>query len=199
MSKADQELRAPDIVNLPMRRNDKEIINRRITNEILDDCTIGYLGTVGPDGFPVVKPVNFVQIDNSIYFHTAKEGEKIEHVKYDNRVCFTVAQPLAYVKAGRKACKAAYLYRSVIIKGRAYLIDNADEKLAALDALMAKHQPGGTFDPIDAEHLNKTGIVRIDIESITGKEDLGKGAIREKILKALEDDATFPIILDDAK
>ena len=180
-----------------MRRNDKEIKDRKIINKILDSCSIGYLGTVAPDGTPMVKPVNFVRVDNAIYFHTAKEGEKIEHVRRDNRVCFTVAQPMAYVKAGRKACKAGYLYRSAIVKGRAYLIDDNVEKLTALNALMAKHQPDSKSDPIDPAQLAKTGIVRIDIESITGKEDLGKGALREKVLKSLEDGAALPLVLDD--
>ncbi len=180
-----------------MRRNDKEIKDRKVINKILDSCTIGYLGTVGLDGSPMVKPVNFVRVDNAIYFHTAKEGEKIEHIRRDDRVCFTVAQRLAYVEAGRKACKAGYLYRSVIVKGLAYLIDNNGEKLTALNALMAKHQPDDTFDPIDSAQLEKTGVVRINIESITGKEDLGKGPLREKVLKALEDGAGLPLVLDE--
>ena len=39
----------------------------------------------------------------------------------------------------------------------------------------------------------------IDIERMTGKEDLGKGQIREAVLKALHDKAHLPIIIDRIK
>ena len=45
---------------------------------------------VGRDGHPMVKPLDFAYHDGNIYFYSAKEGEKIEDVKRDNRVCFEV-------------------------------------------------------------------------------------------------------------
>jgi hypothetical protein len=60
---------------------------------------------------------------------------------------------------------------------------------------MDKYQPEGGY----GEYLNKklamTGIVRIDVVEITGKEDLGKGAHRDRALEALEQGLALPIIL----
>ena len=79
------------------------------------------------------------------------------------------------------------------------MIDDIDEKQMAFSALMKKHQPDGHFDPIDSVAVEKTGIVRIEIDSATGKEDLGRGKIRELVLKALSDGTSLPLILDDIK
>ena len=103
-----------------MRKWEKEITDKAVIVDLLHTCHVGRLGTVGRDGYPMAKPVNFAYHDGKIYFHTAKEGEKIDDIKRDNRVCFEVDLPIAYMKGTpENPCKAKYLYRSVIIKGRA--------------------------------------------------------------------------------
>ncbi len=180
-----------------MRRWKKEIKDRTVIVELLNTCHVGRLGTIGKDGYPMVKPLNFAYHDGKIYFHTAKEGEKIEDIKRDNRVCFEVDLPIAYVK-GTMAdpCKAEYLYRSVIIKGKAYIVENKDEQIFALRCLMKKYQPEGGYGDFLEEKLQITGIVRIDIEEMVGKEDLGKEKLKEAALKALADKVHLPIVLE---
>ena len=144
----------------------------------------------------MVKPLNFAYHDGKIYFHTAKEGEKIEDIKRDNRVCFEAHLPIAYLKAKNQPCEAEYFFRSVIIKGRAYIIEDGDEKLFGLKCLMQKYQPEGGYGDFLEEKLKITGIVRIDIEEMVGKEDLGKDEQKEAVLKAMEDRVTLPIALE---
>ena len=134
----------------------------------------------------MIKPLNFAYRDGKVYFHTAREGEKIDDIKRDNRVCFEVDLPIAYVEGDENPCKASYLYRSVIIKGRAVIVEDKAEKIQALGYLMEKYQPEGGYDSFPEEKLKITGIVRIDIEEMTGKEDLGKGETREAVLRVLE-------------
>jgi nitroimidazol reductase NimA-like FMN-containing flavoprotein (pyridoxamine 5'-phosphate oxidase superfamily) len=157
-----------------MRKANKEIKDVSVIIQLLQNCHVGRLGTNGNDGYPVVKPLNFVYHDGKIYFHTALSGEKIEGLKRDNRVCFEVDLPIAYVKAKNQPCEAAYLYRSVIIRGRASFVEDVEEKLFALTCLMKKYQPGGGFGDFPEEKLARTGVVRIDIGEMKGKEDLGK-------------------------
>jgi len=156
-----------------VRRSKKEIKNKSIILKLLHTCHVGRLGTVGRDGYPMVKPLNFVYDEGRIYFHTALEGEKIDDIKRDNRVCFETDLPLTYVRAKNQPCEAEYLYRSIIIKGRAHIIEDRAEKLFALKRLMEKYQPEGDYGEIPEEKLRITGVVRIDIEEMTGKEDLG--------------------------
>jgi len=179
-----------------MRRNEKEIKDKTVIIELLNTCHIGRLGTIGKDGYPMVKPLNFVYHDGKIYFHTAKEGEKIEDIKRDDKVCFEVDLPIAYIKAKNNPCQADYLFRSIIIKGKAKIIEEGEEKLFALRCLMEKHQPGGGYGDYTEDKIKKVGIVRIDIEEMTGKEDLMDGGIKEIVLKALKEKVPLPITIE---
>ena len=191
-----------------MRRWGKEIKDKSVIIDVLNRCHVGRLGTIGKDKYPMVKPLNFAYNPPSppfskggqrgfgkIYFHTAKEGEKIEDIKRDNHVCFEVDLPIAYVKGNENPCRAEYLYRSVIIKGRAYIVEDREEKLFGLRCLMHKYQPEGDYGDFPEEKLQITGIVRIDIEEMVGKEDLGKDEQKDAVLKALEDKVQLPVVL----
>ena len=57
-----------------MRRNKKEIKDPEIINELLETPQVGRLGTLDSDGYPMIKPLNFVYADGKIYFHTALSG-----------------------------------------------------------------------------------------------------------------------------
>ena len=155
-----------------MRRNKKEIKDPKIINGLLETAQVGRLGTIDCDGYPMIKPLNFVYADGKIYFHTALSGEKIEDIKRNNRVVFELDQPIAYVKGDHNPCTAKYLYRSVIIKGRATLVEDRMDKMFVLKRLMEKYQPEGGYGDFPAEKLAITGIVRIDIDEMTGKQDI---------------------------
>ena len=178
-----------------MRRANKEIRDKNVIVGLLNTCHVGRLGTTGKDGYPMVKPLNFAYHDRAIYFHTAREGEKIEDINRDNRVCFEVDLPIALVTSKGSPCRAEYLFRSLIIKGRAHLVQDSAERRQGLQLLMEKYQPEGCYGDFPEEKLAVTGVVRIDIEEMTGKEDLGKEALNDAALKALADKVPLPITL----
>ncbi len=178
-----------------MRKANKEIKDRTVITGLLGTCPVGRLGTVGTDGYPMVKPLNFAYADNRIYFHTALEGEKVDDILRDSRVCFEVDQPIALVKGDENPCRAEYLYRSVIIRGTAMLVTDRDEQIYGLTLLMQKYQPEGGYGAFSEEKLRITGVVRIDIEELVGKEDLGKDDIRQKVLDALAGGDPLPIVV----
>lgn len=155
-----------------MRREKKKIKDRAILDEILGMCPVGRLGTIGKDGYPRIKPLNFVYLDGTIYFHSAKDGEKIDDISRDSRVVFEVDEPIGYVKSDINPCSAKYLYRCILIKGRAAIVRDEKEKLFALKSLMKKYQPEGDYGEFLPEKIAITTIVRIDIEEMTGKEDI---------------------------
>ncbi len=157
-----------------MRKAKKEIKDRAQIDEILANAHVGRLGTMGKDGYPIIKPLNFVRTGGHIYFHSATEGEKIEDILRDNRVCFEVDVPFRYIKAKGDPCRAFYHYRSVILKGRAKIIEDTKEKRMALKALMGKYQPEGGYDGFPEEKVAITAVIRIDIETMTGKEDVAE-------------------------
>ena len=180
-----------------MRKHNKRITDADIIIDLLKTCHVGRLGTTGSDGWPMVKPLNFVYHGGRIYFHCALQGEKLEDIRNDNRVCFEVDLPVAYVRGTMEnPCRAEYLYRSVIIRGRASVVEERQERVQALQLLMTKYQPEGGYGPLPEEKLALTCIVRLDIDDLSGKEDLGKGDMREKALCSLEGKVILPFIVD---
>ncbi len=155
-----------------MRRSKKEIKDPKNIDTLLKTAQVGRLGTINSEGYPMIKPLNFVYEVGRIYFHTALRGEKIDDIRRNSRVVFELDLPIAYVKGDNNPCSARYLYRSVIVKGRAALVENRVEKVHALKSLMEKYQPEGGYGDFPEEKLAVTGVVRIDIEEMTGKEDL---------------------------
>ncbi len=180
-----------------MRKPDKRITDSALLFALLDRSPVGRLGTISSDGWPMIKPLNFARDGWSLYFHCALEGEKLDDIRRDSRVCFEVDLPIAYVQGDTEnPCRAEYLYRSVIIRGRATKVEEQSEKVRALDCLMGKYQPGVTFSGYSDDKLRITGIVRIDIDDLSGKEELGKGELREQALQALKSGAPLPVVLE---
>lgn len=179
-----------------MKRAQCEITDRTAMDAVLQRATIGRLATIGNDGYPYVTPVNYVYLDGSIYFHCARTGEKLDNIRRDPRVCFTVDIPLAYLDLGYygdlpEPCLVHQFYHCVIIRGRAEVVERIDEKVRALNALVSAHEPSGAeFPPITAETraVALCLVVAVRIESISGKSDLAQkkdGQTRERLASYL--------------
>ncbi|MDJ0808736.1 MAG: pyridoxamine 5'-phosphate oxidase family protein [Desulfobacterales bacterium] len=172
----------------PMRRKHCEITDPAELERILAAATIGRMATVGPDGYPYITPVNFVFDRGCIYFHCALKGEKLDNIARDTRVCFEVDIPLAYIDLGLNAeggaCKLHQFYHCVVIRGEARLLPDGERKAAALNALVAKHEPGRTFTPVDAAMpaCKACAVVEIKPRRMTGKGDLAQNKSEEERL-----------------
>jgi len=182
---------------VPMRRSRKAILDPTVIESLLRTAAVGRLGTTGADGYPRIKPVNFAWSGGRVYFHSAREGEKIQDLLRDSRVCFEVDQPLAYVRARTQPCRATYLFRSVLLRGRASLVAEQAERREALDALMAKYQPGSDLSAYPPATLELTAVVRIEPEEVVGKEELGTDEQRQVILAALGSGSPLPLALSE--
>jgi uncharacterized protein len=163
-----------------MRRIQCEITEPEKIREVLTRCTVGRLATIGRDGYPYISPVNYVVYNDSVYFHCAHQGEKIDNILADNRVCFEVDIPLAYLDIAfdptRPPCQVHQFYHCVIIRGRAFIIEDHIEKVAALNALMASHEHRPDFAAITADTpaVSLCTVVAVRIETISCKSDLAQ-------------------------
>ena len=149
-----------------MRRKEKEITDKSEIESIIRKSLVCRLG-LADDGSPYIVPLCFGYKDNSLYFHSAKEGRKIEILKRNNDVCFEFDDNLE-VQAGKAACDWGMKYRSVIGYGRASFIEDPEEKRKALDVIMAQYADG------DFEYSEKLFeealVIKVDISSMTGKK-----------------------------
>lgn len=163
-----------------MRRKKEEITDGQAIAAILEEARIGRLATVGADGYPYIVPVNFVYWRQSIYFHCAREGEKLDNIRRDPRVCFEVDIPLAYLDTAydrqMPPCDVGQFYRSAIIRGRAEIIQDIEEKVDALNALMASHEGVGDFSAITpaTRAVALCEVVAVRVERLSAKANLAQ-------------------------
>ena len=156
-----------------MRHPERELKNGETIKALLEKSSVGRIATVDGRGIPVIKPVNFLYWDGKIYVHSSPKGEKIKDIRRGSPVCFEVDEPIAFVAARGSACKANYYYRSVIIKGKALLVEEPGRKQEILDRLMAKYQPEGGVQGMPGEGVRKTAVVEISVVELTAKENMG--------------------------
>ena len=181
--------------NVPARAADRELVE-----SVLAEVGHGFLAIVTADGRPSAVPLNFVWLDGRVYFHGASEGEKMEAIAREPRVSFTIVDAGAlipsYFRHPRSACPATQYYRSVMVRGRARVVTDVEEKARALQALMEKLQPEGGHEAITAEAalyrkaLRTTSVTAIEVECMSGKFKLGQNLsdrVRETVIRGLEE------------
>ena len=67
------------------------IASRTEMEEILHEETIGYLG-LSLAGKPYVVPLNYAYVEGKILFHCALTGMKLDYLRENPQVCFTVGR-----------------------------------------------------------------------------------------------------------
>ena len=149
-----------------MRRKDKEITDKSEIESVIRKSLVCRLGLTD-NGTPYIVPLCFGYKDNRLYFHSAKEGRKIEMLKRNNGVCFEFDDNLE-VQAGKAACDWGMNFRSVIGYGRASFVENPEEKRMALDVIMAQYADGA-FEYSEKD-LGRVLVIKVEIESMTGKK-----------------------------
>ena len=151
-----------------MRRKEKEITNKSKIESIIRNSLVCRLG-IADNGTPYIVPLCFGYRANCLYFHSAREGRKIEMLKRNNEVCFEFDGNLE-IQSGKAACEWGMKYRSVIGYGRASFVEDPEEKRMALDAIMAQYADGAFEYSENA--LGKVLVIKVEIESMTGKKSV---------------------------
>ncbi|MDK2829867.1 MAG: uncharacterized protein PWP67_2693 [Clostridium butyricum] len=112
-----------------MRRKDRQLDIKEVI-EILEKCNYGILSTVGENGYAYGVPISYIYKNNSIYFHCATEGQKLDNLKNNNKVSFCVVGQTCILPD-----KFSTKYESVIIFGRANEVFEDEKNMALLETL----------------------------------------------------------------
>jgi nitroimidazol reductase NimA-like FMN-containing flavoprotein (pyridoxamine 5'-phosphate oxidase superfamily) len=153
-------------MNYPMRKSNKEITEKSALETIIKESLVCRLALVDGNR-PYIVPLNFGYQDNTLYFHSAPEGKKIDIIKTNTNVCFEFEANTEIIKA-EQACGWSMNYQSVIGFGKAYLIEDAREKCTALNIIM-QHYSGSDFSFPESK-LQITAVFKVEIERMTGKQ-----------------------------
>jgi nitroimidazol reductase NimA-like FMN-containing flavoprotein (pyridoxamine 5'-phosphate oxidase superfamily) len=149
-----------------MRRREKEITEKRAIESIIMKSSVCRLG-LSEDDRPYIVPLCFGYKDNALYFHSGREGKKLEILKKNSTVCFELDTDHEIV-SNESPCRWNMRYRSVIGVGKASLLDDPEHKRKALDIIM-KHYAGPPSDYAAAK-MERMLIIKVEIESMTGKQ-----------------------------
>jgi uncharacterized protein len=149
-----------------MRRHEQEITDKAIIEDVMRRAPVCRIG-LADNNMPYIIPVCFGYQDNCIYVHSSHRGRKMEIIERNNNVCFEVEVDVETVPAAI-ACKWSVRYKSVIGFGKASIVTDAAEKSHALNVIM-EHYSGEMEHRYDAAPLQHAAIIKIHIESITGK------------------------------
>jgi hypothetical protein len=148
--------------------------DRDTVYRILDEGFLCHVGFV-VDGQPFVIPTSYGRKDASLYIHGSAASRMLRQMQKDGvPVCITVTLLDGLVLA-RSVFNHSMNYRSVVILGKATLVDDPEEKLAALRILAEQILPGRWDDarqPNDRE-LKATSVLRVNIEEFSAKVRTG--------------------------
>jgi nitroimidazol reductase NimA-like FMN-containing flavoprotein (pyridoxamine 5'-phosphate oxidase superfamily) len=152
-----------------VREGDRAVYDREPVYRILDE---GFLCHVGfaVDGQPFVIPTSYGRKEASLYIHGSAASRMLRQMKEGVAVCITVTLLDGLVLA-RSVFNHSMNYRSVVILGTATLVDDPEEKLAALRILSEHILPGRWDDsrqPNERE-LKVTSVLRVPIEEFSAK------------------------------
>ena len=148
-----------------MRRKDRQMLDVDALH-ILKKCEYGMLATSDVQNLPYVVPMSYVYVDNCIYLHCATAGQKLDNIIANPKVSFCVVGDTKVIPESFGTA-----FESVILFGTAVIVEDMQEKLKGLRALVEKYSL--EFKVQGEEYIKKdsnlTRVIKINIEHITGK------------------------------
>jgi len=170
-----------------VRRKDREM-NREFGLQVIDKARFGVLSLLARADEPYGIPLSIARAENTLYFHSAQEGKKVELFKKNPKVSvafvgdvnipenFTEEELREIVK---DESKIVVLLRSVfttefesaIVTGRVESVENEEEKVEAMRLICQKYTPTKMpyFAPAIRAGLSRANVYKVEIEEITAK------------------------------
>ena len=151
-----------------MRRAEKKAIPNDESNKLLKEAKRGVLAVAGDDDYPYAVPINFYYDETAgkIYFHSSLAGHKVDAMKRNPKVCFTV-----FSDPQIKDLDWAPYLKSVVVFGKAQPIAEVEEKRKMLKTFAMKYYPSeAEADEEIAADFKAMQMIEITIEHMTGKE-----------------------------
>jgi len=153
------------------RRTDRTMKTSQEMELLLERMPVGRLAVTTEDG-PYIIAVNYLFFEGGIYFHSGRSGRKIEALQADSRVCFLVDEVGPQV-LWDQGCGISQVYKSVVCFGKVEFVEGLSEKRRILERMVQKYVPSSyPFSSMPDQNVEKTAVVRMAIESMTGKENV---------------------------
>lgn len=151
-------------------RRERQVTDMDEILGILDRAKVVHVGMIDGD-MPYVVPMNYgyVMEDGKLilYLHGAKVGRKLDVIRANGNVFIEIDTDLVPFE-GKVACQYGLSYSSVMGEGVAQIVEDTQEKIRGLGALM-KTQTGRDFE-ITEKMVNVVSVIKITVSDYTAKK-----------------------------
>ena len=152
-----------------LTKRERQVTDPQQILEILDRAKVLHLGLC-VDNEPYVVPMNYgyTMEDGKLvmYLHSAVRGKKLDMIQANPKVFFAIDCDLQPFE-GEKPCQYGLAYASVMGSGTARIVEDVEEKKAAMTVLM-KTQTGKDFS-FEDRLVSMVAVIRIDVSEYTAK------------------------------
>lgn len=149
--------------------NSKIISNQSEFENIINECSVCYIGMIDTNGFPYTLPFNFAYEEGKLYFHSAPTGKKIESLRKNPEVCvvFSTGHELHFhdIDVG---CSYSMKFRSVLAYGKVTFADDIEVKTLWMNKIMQKYTQRDFKYSMPA--IKNVACFKVDIVKMTGKK-----------------------------
>ena len=154
-----------------MRRKDREVKDFDRITEIINGCDCCRLGLVD-NGEAYIVPMNF-GLDTAdgklnLYFHCASEGRKLDLLGRNKTVSFEMDTGHA-LTTGERGCDWSFKYRCVMGTGTVTMLADRDERIYALNRIMAHYSDCDNWK-FDDRYLSVVTILKLSVGTLSCKE-----------------------------
>lgn len=157
------------VKRLPKRGN----YDRETVYNILDTAFVCHVG-FSVDGQPFVIPTNYGRSGDTLYLHGSAASRMLNTLSAGVPVCVTVTHVDGLVLA-RSAFHHSVNYRSVVILGKAQLVEDPAEKMEAL-RFFTEHVMKGRWNDVripTEQELKATTVLSLPLEEVSAKVRTG--------------------------
>ncbi len=149
-----------------MRRKDREK-DKEFAFEVIDSAPYGVAAFTDEKGMPYSVPLSFVRSGEYLYFHSAKEGKKVDTIRNDPRICVSFANNVMPAMD-----QFTTGYDSAMVRGVVTQVTDKEEIIEALRKISEHFCPTNMdrFDEAVKMSIDRTAIFKVKIEEITGKQ-----------------------------
>jgi len=155
-----------------MKKKEREITDKNSIIEILKNGKFTSISMCrANEPYIVTLSYGFDLKRNSLYFHSAKEGLKVEILRENSNVCGTVVDDLGYIMND-----CSHKYRSIVFWGKMATVEDLEEKKYGFNIILnhLEDNPGKVKKRFlkNEQAYDNICIIRLNIIEMTGKASL---------------------------
>ena len=140
----------------------------RTMEAIIQAEDLGHLGLIA-DGEVYVVPINYTYAGRRVLMHCALEGRKLDLIRANPSVCFTVAR-----QEGRPSPHAGDIcdnaFESVICWGQARVVEDPAERRGILEEFQSRYDTSrGPRPPVTDQQVQRCGAIEVRVSRMTGR------------------------------